>query len=171
MKLFRFHKSVKPAAIAASLLCIGIGLAALFSRWTGGDDDESPTAVPTTTEGRAIRAHDADHDGKLSKSEKREMETKFVDAFDKDGDGTLNPTERQTVRSTARVNVQPSVAIPKNLKDAAAFLAKMDQDGDGTVTESEASEKRWAALGKADKNANGRVTAEEWLDYKSAGDD
>ena len=94
------------------------------------------------------------------------METKFVDAFDNDGDGTLNPTDRKTVRSTARDNVQPSVAIPKNLKDAAAFLARMDQNGDVAVTAAEAGGKRWNALRLADKIADGQVTAQEWLDHK-----
>ncbi len=162
MKSNLFQKFRKPAAFSLSLIC----LTALFLIWLDRDQDKAITHSPTTTEGRAIQAHDADHDGKLSKDEKQQMETKFVDAFDENGDGTLDPTERQAVRSTARVNVQPSAAKPKNLKDAAAFLSRMDQDADAQVTAAEAGEKRWAVLAKADENTDGQVTAQEWLDYK-----
>lgn len=128
-------------------------------------EPETPKLTPPSVSNNSIMVHDSDGDGELSVQEKAVMNEKFVKHFDQDGDGILSNREKAKARVNSKVTVKSSAnrAI-KSLDEAERFLARYDSDEDRNITEAEAGANRWKVMKKADRNQDGMITAQEWLD-------
>jgi Ca2+-binding EF-hand superfamily protein len=115
----------------------------------------------TSPEKPALQRYDSDKDGQLSEVERTTMNREFVERFDADKDGKLNVSERESVRNLGKVTVSPAKR-EISLEAATAFVSNLDRDQDGGISEGDVDEKRWKAISRADRDGNGKVTAEEW---------
>lgn len=95
--------------------------------------------------GRFLARLDANHDGALQVSELPERMQSRLQGADANNDGVLTREEMQAFGQARR----------------AARFAELDANHDGALTQDEAGA-RWARLGRADADGDGRVTSEEF---------
>jgi Ca2+-binding EF-hand superfamily protein len=107
------------------------------------------TSLPAQ-DGSRWKQMDKDGDGKISQSEAPAPMWEKLSKLDKDGDGSISPQEMASLRPGG-----PGEA------GGGAFFKMTDKNGDGKITADEAGE-RWERLGKADKDADGSVSREEF---------
>lgn len=101
--------------------------------------------------------HDADGDGRLSRSELPEEIRDRLMAADADGDGALTPEELRAARP--RRGSDGGDLSPEERR--ARMMERMDANGDGKITLDELPERLREAMKEADTNGDGVLSAEE----------
>jgi hypothetical protein len=157
-------KQAMVLAIAASLVLAGCG--ANDTRADAAAADDAPTVAPTmpttvadpaaTAALRTFAGRDTDHDGFVSSAENAAAADKIFDAIDTDQDGTVTAQELTAARIALGLDKLPG---------SAELIAPADQDDDGQLTLAEWIANETLSFKNADKNADGKLSAQEWRDY------
>ena len=142
-------------------------IAVVFLCLSGCDRSANKDESKPQQSDQTLKKYDKDGDGQLSEKEKKTMNEKFVARFDTDGDKKLSPKERDAARKKAKVTVNAKSQAPMTLERSQAFLKRFDKDGDAMASEKEVGPDRWKVMGRADKNGDKKISAEEWLNRNS----
>jgi|GEM_PF-5336647 len=152
-----FNAAFSNTAIAVVFLCL-----------TGCDRSSPEVESKPQQSAQTLKNYDKDGDGRLSDKEKTTMNEKFVAKFDTDGDKKLSAKERDTVRKKAKVTVNAKSQAPLTPEHSQAFLKQFDKDGGELASETEVGPDRWKVMGRAYKNGDKIISAEEWLNRNSS---